>query len=142
MRIEGRIIPPKGKEKLWGVEIDSIGVFTQGKSLRNAYLMAKDAVELLAEDAGIPFEATIEPGSEKHTFTLGCDDARSFLQFTLRRIRESNDLSLMEVSEKLDSNSPNAYSRYEHGTMPRLDTLEEMLGVIDPDLDLVFKKRA
>jgi catalase len=142
MRIEGRIIPPQGKEKYWAVSIDSMAIFTQGTSEKDAYRMAADAVEMLAEDAGTPFKATIEKGSERHTFTVNGSDPSALLRFAFRRMRAAKNLTLMDVSKRLDSKSPNAYAKFERGTVPRLDTLEELIHAIDPDLQLVLKKRA
>lgn len=142
MRIEGRITPPRGKEKYWAVSLDSLAIFTQGKNLKDAYRMAADAVETLAADAGTPFEATIEEGSEPHTFTVRGSNEGAFLRFAFRRMRAAKHLTLMEVSERLDSNSPNTYAKFERGTIPRLDTLEELIHAIDPSLQLVLKKRA
>lgn len=141
MRIEGKLIPPRGKAKYWGVEIDSIAVFTQGKNERDAYRMAADAIELLADDGGTPFKAIVEPGAAKNSFTVSGSDPRAFLRFALRRIREAKHLTLMDVSARLDSKSPNTYARYEQGTVPKFDTLEHLIEVIDPDLELVLKKR-
>lgn len=137
MKIEGRLIPPRGKDKYWSVEIALISVFTQGKSKSDAYTMAADAVETLVNKRG--FKAICEAG-EKNTFTVASKDTATFLAFILGRIRERYGLTAREVARRLHSKSPNAYARYEQGkAVPTVKKLEELLRAIDPKLEAILR---
>lgn len=138
MRIEGRLIPPRGKkDKYWGVEIPLLSVFTQGKSRNDAYAMAADAIEILIGKKG--FKAICAP-TGKNTFTVSSNDTSTFVAFVLSRVRETYGLTAREVAQRLNSKSPNAYARYEQGkAVPTVKKLEELLRAIDPKLEPVLK---
>ena len=140
MKIEAKLIPPKNKKnKLWGVEIPLLEIHTQGKSKEDAYLMAADAVESLVNKKGFKIICQPEEGSY---FTLTANDQNIFLAFVLARLRLSHKLTAREVASRLNSNSPNAYARYEQAkAIPKFDTLELLLKAINPKLHLVLKAR-
>lgn len=138
MTIEGYLTPPKGKKNpYWSVEIPLLEIYTQGKTEKAAYAMAADAVEALVNKEG--FRVIVTP-RKKHTFALRSEDTPTFLAFILSRLRSTHQLTAREVAERLESSSPNRYARYEQGkTMPKLDTLQDLLKAINSDLELVLK---
>ncbi|MGK5085408.1 helix-turn-helix transcriptional regulator [Bdellovibrionota bacterium FG-1] len=138
MKVEGRLHPPKGKEKHWSVEIQDLAIYTQGKSRTNALRMAKEAVEIAVDHAG--FEAMCE-ASDDNTFLVSGNDLSVFLPFILRSIRVAQNVKLMEASERLGSSSPNAFARYEQGNRkPSVEQFEKLLHAIDPTLSIVLKR--
>jgi hypothetical protein len=137
MKIEGILMPPKGKNKYWGVTIPLIGVHTQGKSKKDAYAMAIDAIESLVNKSG--FSASCKATGE-YSFLIGSEDTPTFTAFVLSRMRAASHLTARAVAKAMKSTSPNAYARYENGkTVPKLDTLEALLRAIDPRISVVLK---
>jgi len=138
IKIEGMLTPPKGKNKQWGVELPLVGVHTQGTSKKNAMDMAADAVVQLVNKPG--FVASSEPKEEPSTFYVTSDDVAAFMSFIISRVRTEKKLTARGAASALKSKSPNAYARYETGkTVPRLDTLNEILTAIDPKISVVLK---
>ncbi|MDZ4661084.1 MAG: helix-turn-helix domain-containing protein [Pseudomonadota bacterium] len=137
MKLEGFLKKPSSKEKIWAIEIPAIGIFTQGKSKKDAYLMAKDAIETVVDEKG--FAVVIEPLGDL-SFSVSANEQRLLIGLLLRRQRAISGLTLMEVAKRLHSKSPNAYGRYEQGkVLPSLDKLAELLRAIDEDLDPILK---
>lgn len=140
MKVEGRITPPKGKDKHWAVSIPVLGIYTQGKSQRDAYRMAADAIESMVDERG--FKVLVEPVG-KYRFTLTSDQTVTFMAFVLSQLRVSQNLSARDMAKRLHSKSPNAYARYEQGAaVPTVSKLEELLKAIDPNLDIVIRSSA
>lgn len=138
MRFEGKLYKPTGKkDRYWGVEIPILYVHTQGRSRREAFLMAKDAIESLVDKKG--FKVQVYPG-EGDTFTVDSNDSKTLVAFMLKRQREFRKLTVRQVSSRLESKSPNAYAQYERGHVcPSIDKLVELLRAIDPDFEPVLK---
>jgi transcriptional regulator with XRE-family HTH domain len=64
------------------------------------------------------------------------------LGVVLRYQREAHHLSLADVAKRIAASSRNAYARYEHGTsMPKLDTVQEILKAVAPELALTLGPR-
>lgn len=133
MRFPGRI---KKDGRFWLVEIPAFDAVTQGRSKREAFEMAGDVVEALANAKG--FHVTVYPTGPK-TFEIGANRVGILLALLLRRQRERSGLSLAEVAEKLGQRSKNAYARYEQGkAMPTVEKLEELLKAIAPNQRIVW----
>lgn len=137
MRFEGRLLK---QGKWWAIEVPMLGVFTQGRSKREAYEMIKDAVELLADTRG--FRVDVYPGVGRH-FEVGARDERTLVALLLRRQRQARGLSLAEVTRRLGLKSRNAYARYEQGkAVPTVEKLTELLRAVNPERDLVLRESA
>ncbi len=138
MRFEGKLHKPQGKKnKCWSVEIPILHIHTQGKSRKDAFDMAKDAVESLVNKKG--FRVQVYPG-EENTFSIGTKDSKTLISFMLKRQRKFRDLTIREVASRLHSKSPNAYVQYEQGKIsPSLDKLIELLKALDPDFEPILK---
>jgi hypothetical protein len=135
MRFEGRLLK---QGKWWAIEVPMLGVFTQGRSKREAYEMIKDAVELLADTPG--FRVDVYPGVGRH-FEVGAPDERTLVALLLRRQRQARGLSLAEVTRRLGLKSRNAYARYEQGkAVPTVEKLTELLRAVNPERDLVLRE--
>ena len=133
MRVEGKLVK---SGNWWAVEIPLLRIFSQGKTKKEAFFMAKDAVECLLDDTSIDVSVS-DIGN--HAFCVSASDESALMSLALRQQRTSHQLTIREVATRLGSNSPTAYSRYEQGkTRPSLDKFSQLLRAIDPQLDPVI----
>lgn len=136
MKIEGKL-EKKAGEKIWGVDIPEIGIFTQGRTKKEACKMAKEAIELVVDLE--EFEVTIEPAQNNILFILP-NKIGPILAMILRQKRIDNGLSVRDVARRLGQSSPNSYGRYENGkSIPTIEKFEELLAAIDPDSSSILK---
>ena len=134
MMIEGRVWKD---EKFWLAEIPLLDYLTQGKTRKEAFEMAKDIVQTGVDKKG--FRATIIKGND-NTFCVTANDTPALLAHMLRRQRQKHGLSVRDVSLRLHSESPNAFSVYERGkSIPTINKLEELFHAIDPTASLILK---
>lgn len=134
MRIEGKI---QKSGNYWAVDIPLLLIYTQGKTKKEAFLMAEEAVNELIEIKGFKVSAA-ELG--EGTFSVSSNNDSMLMAFALKQQRLQRGLSIRDVAARLGSNSPTAYSRYEKGSVkPSLDKFSELLRAIDNDLEPVLK---
>ncbi len=134
MRVEGSI---QRVGKWWAIEVPLLGIYTQGRTRREAFEMVRDAARMLPDDDG--FDLELYPVSGER-FEVGCEDAAAFYAFVLRRHRQARGLSLRDVAERLGMKSRNAYARYEQGrTVPTLQKFAELLKAVNPSIELVVR---
>jgi len=137
VRFEGRVFKT---DNWWAIEVPLLGVFTQGRSKRDAYDAVKDAIEELANISS--FKIDVFPGKGGY-FEVGSRDEATLIAFLLKRQRQMRGLSLAEVSERLGLKSRNAYARYEQGkAVPTVKKLEELLKAVNPEREFVLKESA
>ena len=134
MKIEGKV---KKSGKYWAVEVPLLLIFTQGKSKKDALLMAKDAVdELIGNEIFSSSVSELANG----IFSVSSNNDSLLISVALKQQRLHRGLSIRDVSLRMGSNSPTAYSRYEKGTVkPSLDKFSELLKAIDADLEPILK---
>ena len=133
MRFPGRI---KKDGRFWLVEIPAFDAMTQGRTRRDAFAMAEDLIETMANAKG--FRATVYP-TAAGTFELGANDLGVLVALLLRRQRERQGLTLAEAAARLGQRSKNAYARYEQGrAMPTVEKLELLLRAVAPDQRIVW----
>jgi DNA-binding XRE family transcriptional regulator len=110
------------------------------------HLVEADAMQALAD----AFEDVVNRDGFKVTVTALDGDAVSvdasdpalLLGVVLRYQREAHHLSLADVAKRIGASSRNTYARYEHGTsMPKLDTVQEILKAVAPELALTVGPR-
>lgn len=137
MRFEGRI---KKQGKHWLIEIPAFDAMTQGGTKREAFEMAEDLIETMADAKG--FRVQTYP-SHGETFEIDANSIGTLLALLLRRQRERQGLTLAEAAQRLGQSSPNAYARYEQGrAMPSVEKLEQLLKAIAPDQRIVWRLAA
>ena len=137
MRFEGRVIPPKKGEKFWSVVIADLKIYTQGRNEKDAYTMAKDALECLVDEKG--FHAYVKPMSGNR-FSVAATDIRPLIARYLQVARSRSGLTIQEVADRMGVTSRNAYAQYEQGkATPSLEKLTQILQALDPEQDMVFK---
>jgi predicted RNase H-like HicB family nuclease len=133
MKIEGTLIRTGS---WWAVEIPLLKIFTQGRSRKDAYAMAQDAIESIIDENG--FTVSVTPGPAD-TFMVGSSNDTLLMALALKQQRSSRHMSVRDVARNLGSNSPAAYSRYEQGKVrPSLDKFSQLLKAIDPRLEPVL----
>ena len=116
----------------WSAHCDIAGIFTQGKSKADAMRALEDAFEDVVDHPGFKATVTALGGDEVR---VEASDPALLLGVVLRYQREAHGLSLADVAKRIGASSRNAYARYEHGTsMPKLDTVQEMLKAVAPEL--------
>ena len=133
MELEGKLWK---SGKFWLIEVPAIEVMTQGHSRKEALKMIADAIEGLIScyfpDDAKDFKVYVQ---EYNNGIIGVSTSNNslMLAFSLRRQRELSKSTVREVSERLGSNSPNAYARYEKGrTRISLDQYERLLQAVNP----------
>ena len=133
MRFPGRI---RKDGRFWLAEIPAFDAMTQGRTKREAYEMAGDLIETMADVRG--FRVTVYPtGGE--SFEIGANRVGVLLALLLRRQRERQGLTLAQAAERLGQRSKNAYARYEQGrSVPTVEKLEQLLKAIAPNQRIVW----
>jgi len=133
MKIEGKLFRAG---KWWAVEVPLLQIYTQGKNRKDAYFMAKDAIESIVDEKECAVTVVEGPAN---TFTVGSSNDTLLMALALKQQRSSRHLSIRDVAKKLGSNSPASYSRYEQGKVkPSLDKFSQLLKAIDQRLEPVL----
>lgn len=109
MVLQGRVWK---EEKYWLVEIPLLDLMTQGDSKGDALFMISDAIKELS---GSNFKSKIKDVDKEGYFYLQYENPDELLPFVLKRIRESEGISLREAAKRLNLSSHNSYARYENG---------------------------
>lgn len=133
MELEGKIWK---SGKFWLVEVPSVEVMTQGHTRAEALKMIADAIEGLVScyfpDEAKDFKITVQD-YKKGIIGVSSSNKSIMLAFSLRRQREYSKSTIREVSQRLGSNSPNAYAKYEKGRIRiSLDQYERLLQAVNP----------
>lgn len=133
MELEGKIWK---SGKFWLVEVPALQMMTQGHSREEAINMIIDAIEGLIEcyfpNESKDFKVSVLQ-YKRGIIGISTSNNSLMLAFSLRRQREVSKSTVREVSERLGSNSPNAYARYEKGkTRISLDQYERLLHAVNP----------
>lgn len=138
MVFEGKVSRPRKGERYWLVKVPDLGVFTQGRSEKDAYAMAADAIETVADRKD--FAVTIEPVGAGR-FLVSANDPRPLIARWLFRMRSEKGLSLRELAARMGASSSEAWARYESGrASPTVEKLAELLEVVEPESRYVIRK--
>ena len=133
MRFAGRVFR---ENRYWAIEVPILGIFTQGRTKRDAFEMISDAIESLVDQEG--FQVSVYPGKGEY-FEITASDQATLTALLLRRERSRSGLSLAEVAKRLGAKSLNAYARYEQGrSVPTLQKLTELFSAVSPNRDFVL----
>ena len=133
MRFGGRIIK---SGRYWAIEVPILGVFTQGRTKKEAYEMIADAIESLVNKE--EFKVEVYPGKGEY-FEVYSQDLPAMIAFLLRRQRVRHGLSLAEVADRLGGKSLNTYARYEQGkSVPTIEKFSQLLSAVSPERDFVL----
>src|SRR5262245_41721191 len=124
MMLIGRLSKATGR--WWAAEVPVAGVYTQGRSRRNAAAMLADAFESLINRPG--FKVTVLDDDDGEQVFITANEPAALAAYVLKYQREVHGLSLAQVAKVLGASSRNAYARYEQGeSVPTLDKFTELL---------------
>ena len=137
MMLIGRLFRDAGV--WWAAEAPVAGVFTQGRSRRDAAAMLADAFESLINRPG--FKVTvIDDGADQ--VLIEANEPAALAAYVLKYQREVHGLTLAQVARSLGASSRNAYARYEQGaSVPTLDKFAELLRAVAPEVTLMIGTR-
>ena len=123
----------------WSAHCDIVGIYTQGRSLKEATANLAEAIELRSGRDGLEI-AVSDLGvaaDDSHAVFIDSTEPAVLAAAVLRYQREKNHLSLSDVAKRLGASSLNAYAAYEQGSRkPSLGKFRELLAVVAPDLVL------
>ncbi len=137
MRIEGRIFKRKETGKFWAVEVPALGVHTQGRSRKEAYEMAKDAIETVIDADG--FKVNIHP-LDHDFFAVTANVTKLLVAAIIKRKRLEKGFTAQQVADRMGEKSVTGYLRYEQGiSLPSLEKLSDIMIAIDPSYEPVLK---
>lgn len=146
MMLVGRIAKDEGP--LWGVEVEAIGAWTQGRSRREAIDMLVDLVETMIETElkrpGVTVTVTVLGSDGPHAYNVLVEASEPALlgALVLKYQRTIRGLTLAEVATKLGTAHHNAYASYEQGRRdPSLGKFSELLAAIAPEMSLTVAPR-
>jgi Helix-turn-helix len=145
MMLVGRIAR---EGRLWAVEVESIGGWTQGRT-------RKEAIEMLAELVQLKLEIDLKrPGVDVRISELGNDgpdvfhvlieaDEPALLgALVLRYQRQVRGMTMQEVAAKLGAVHHNAYASYEQGKRePSVSKFAELLAAVAPEMAVTVGPR-
>ncbi len=137
MMLIGRLSKEAGT--WWAAQAPVAGVYTQGRSRRNAAAMLADAFESLINRPG--FKVTvIDDGGDQ--VLIEANEPAALAAYVLKYQREVHGLSLAQVAKSLGASSRNAYARYEQGaSVPTLDKFAELIRAVAPEVTLMIGTR-
>ena len=133
MRLAGKI---SKDGNYWLIEVPILDVFTQGRTLKEAYTMIADAIETLIDKPG--FKIDVYKSNDKY-FEVSSVDKAALTAFLLKRQRQKHNITLEEAARRLGVKSVNAYARYERGdSVPTMSKFNALWHAISPDTDFVL----
>jgi len=137
MLFEGKIHAKKKGENFYSVELPELGVFTQGKNIKDCYKMVKEAVELMVDEKG--FKIEVIPVS-KTKFMISGSDLRPLMALFLQDLRAKSGLTLKQIQKRLGLKSVNGYAQYEQAkALPGMNLLTDFVKAMKGDFDLILK---
>lgn len=134
MELEGKIWKSK---KFWLIEVLSLDIMTQGKTMEEAMMMIEDVVYELAysylpDITKKTFRVTVNDYS-KGVIGVSVSDSKRLFSLVLKRQREKSQTTIREAASRLGSKSPNSYAQYESGKINiSLDKFEDLLHAANP----------
>lgn len=122
--------------KFWITEIPFISLMDQGKSKAESLKMIKSSIEELMSEVNLKCEIEDLGNGE---FVVSSNNVKLLTCFVLRRLRESQGLSIRDVGSKLGLKSHTEYARHESGsTAMTFETFNRYIEILT-DKELVIK---
>ncbi len=121
----------------WLVEIPGLNLMTQGRTKAEAFRMAKSIVIDASGNSKLKIDL-VNTGPD--TFFVASKDMETLIPLLLKKQRQKAGLTVLQASNRLGSNSPNAYGVYEQGrAKPTLEKLNRLLSAVNPDHQIKLK---
>lgn len=136
MELEGKVWKDPNSS-WWLVEVSFLDVMTQGKTRKEALEMIKDAVMELLKDSYLDllvnqFQLTVTL-YDNGVIGIRATDDKLLFALGLKRQRLRSGSTIREVSNRLRSKSPNAYTRYERAqARPSIEKCAELMHAANP----------
>lgn len=109
---------------IWVVDVPLFDGRTQGRTRKEALLMAQDMVRSMLDDASFPIEGRY---TSMFYFDLQSPKSTELIALALKRQRQKHGLSAEQVAAKIGHRSPKAYLRIENGkSIPTCRMLERL----------------
>jgi len=135
IKFEGGLLK---KGRFWAVCVPALDIYTQGKSVKDALVMIKDAVKLLVDRKGFFVNVHLLPNNRFVLRAKKPDDDKYMIALMLKNQRAKYGLSLQEVADRLGV-SKNAYAQYEQArAIPSLAKVEEFIHAMSHHLHVVL----
>jgi hypothetical protein len=111
----------------WAIEIPALQAATQARTKSESLAMAASVVDDLA---GRPLGTSAR--FEGDHILVQSEDSAGLVALVLRQKRRHAGLTLQQMANRLGSQSPNAYARYESGrSVPSVAVLDRLLRAVD-----------
>ena len=147
MELEGRIWKSRKKGgPTWIVEVSALDIVTQGYSKEEALEMIRDAILELMRSAyrsarKKSFDIIVHDYEKNGLISVSCSDPKLLAAFSIKRQRLKTRTTLREAARRLGSSSPNAYARYEQGTVNMSFLMyDRLLQAVNPNQRGLFIK--
>jgi predicted RNase H-like HicB family nuclease len=136
MELEGKVWKDE-KSSWWLAEVSFLDVMTQGRSKQKTLDMLKDAIrELLKDCYGDLIDRTFRvyvTAYENEVIGVGASEEKLLFALGLKRQREKSGTTIRQAASRLKSKSPNAYARYESGSVkPSIEKYSQLLHAANP----------
>ena len=119
---------------MWEIGLNDLAIFTQGKTKDDALFMLQEAINELADLAGVSkkqAKATIA-ATAKGTVEVSFDNLPAIFAFVLDRIKVARGMSIADLCRAVSKNSRTTIARYLSGasvpTVPALALVLAALG--------------
>lgn len=139
MNFIGRIHRPKRGEKYWEVRIPDVGIFTQGKSEKDARAMTVDAIKTVVDVKNFKVKIHALSGGR---LLITADNPTPLVARWLFRLRIKNHLTIRQAAERLGASSPEAWARYESGRASLVHAIDPQTKITFQGISLAALKRA
>lgn len=137
MKIEGRVFKNKDTGKFYAVEVPALSLHTQSRTLKEAYEMAKEAIEIAINKTD--FTVEIIPAKDG-IFHVRSSNLKYLLAGILRSKRLDRGLTASQVATAMNEKSVTGYLRYERAeSEPSMNKFTEILLAMDSNLEPVLK---
>jgi DNA-binding XRE family transcriptional regulator len=145
MMLVGRIAR---EGRLWPVEVESIGGFTQGRTRKEAIAMLVELVQLKLEielkrpGVGVRVSELNDDGPDAFLVLVEADEPALLGALVLKHQRQVHGLTMQEVAAKLGTENHNAYAAYEQGRRdPSIGKFAELLAAVAPEMAVTVGPR-
>lgn len=141
MELEGKIWKSK---KFWLVEVPSLDIMTQGKTMKDAMRMIEDVIyelglSYLPNITKKTFKISVNDYS-KGVIGVSTSDSKLLFSLVLKRQREKSQTTIREAATRLGSKSPNSYAQYENGKINiSLDKFRDLLHAANPAIHSLLR---
>lgn len=124
--------------KFWLAEVEGLDIMTQGKTRKDALMMIKDAIELVADVKG--FSVTVKDLGD-NLFSIEPSDEKVLYGLSIKRLRSKMHIAREDLAEALEQTSTTTIARYErYESKPKTEQYSRMLSKMNTSVMLRLGK--